>query len=83
MGFSTALGFAQAVEEGTVTLDSAVAAHLTSNCFPPVHPDFHPFAVQAIELAREDDWGETLNLPNGRIVTVRSTIAQLHLEAFL
>jgi len=83
MGYATAAGYAEAVNEGAVSLESAVSAHLRSNCFPPVHPDFHPFAVEAIEAMNAGEEGRELFLPNGKVVLACDAIEQLHLEAFL
>lgn len=83
MGFSTALGFAQAAQEGTVTLEAAIRAHLTSNMFPPVHPDFHQFAIDAVRLAESEEFDLVFELPTGKQVTVRDTLDQLHLWAFV
>jgi hypothetical protein len=83
MGSSTVEGYAELAKANRKLFKGTVIAHLTSNMFPPVHPDFHPAAFDAIALANAGDWGVTLELSNGRTVTVSETIEQLHLGAFL
>lgn len=63
--------------------EDALRFHLMARHYPPVHPDFHPAIIRAVELARDGFWDEVLELPNGRSVTVASTIDQLHLDPFL
>lgn len=89
MGSTVAAGFAEAVEDGTWSLETAISAHLTGNYYPPIHRDFHPLAVKAVKLFNEDASiydgvrDPELHLPNGKTVTVTDTIRQLHLEAFI
>jgi len=83
MGFSTAQAYAESAQDGAISLATAVSAHLLTNCYPPVHSDFHPFAVEAIRLAQQEDWDASLELPNGRVVSAEDAISQLHLHVFL
>jgi hypothetical protein len=83
MGFATVSGFAQAVAEGDLRLSSAISMHLTSNCFPPIHPDFHPGAVKAVEYANAGDWAEEIEFPNGRTFSAAYVIEHLHLGVFV
>jgi hypothetical protein len=63
--------------------EQALYWHLTGNHYPPIHPDFHPFAKQAIDLANAGDWDTVLTLPNGVDKSVAGIIKGLHLEPFL
>ncbi len=83
MGKVNALGFAEAVTEGSVSLDNALLWHLQSNHYPPVHPIFLETAKKAIKHARAEEWTTVLTLPNKRRLTVQSVVEQLHLDAFI
>ena len=63
--------------------DVALGWHLTSNHYPPIHPDFHPPIREAIELANCGEWDATVDLPNGITKTVRSVVQEVHLEPFI
>lgn len=82
MGNLQALSLAELVSEGT-SLDSALAIHLRSNHYPPVHLAFVSVAKEAIALAEEDDWDAELTYPNGLVRTVAYTVEELHLGAFI
>lgn len=63
MGRLGALGFAEQVGEGNVSLVTALSWHLTSNHYPP-HPAFMvPLAVAAVEAGQDEDWDRELELP--------------------
>lgn len=83
MGNMQALGYAEGVKEGWVTLETALEAHLGSNHFPPVHPVFVATAVEAIDRANMEDWDHEILMPNGIKKTVGSIVEELHLDAFL
>lgn len=83
MGNLQAREFAGLVSEKEMSLEQAVAWHLRSNHYPPVHEAFVPVAVEAINLASEGSWYTELEYPNGLTRTVLHTIEGLHLEAYL
>lgn len=65
MGRLGALGMAEEVGEGNVSLQAAVSWHLTSNHYPP-HPAFMvPVAVAAVEAGQEEAWDREIELPDG------------------
>ena len=71
-------------------LDAGLHWHLTSNHFPPVHPDFIPVAKQAVlnaafAIMDEDDdlWERQITMPNGITKTVGEIVDGLHLDAFI
>lgn len=78
MGALAAIEIAEALP-----LRQALTWHLGSNHFPPVHPVFVDTAIEALDLANDDDWDEMLELPNGISLSVGAVIEQLHLDAFL
>lgn len=83
MGSLQASEFAGLVEEGSVQLEQALTWHLRGNHYPPIHLDFLPSAVKAIELANDGDFTTEIQLPNGKILTVKKIIRGLHLDSFV
>lgn len=83
MGTTGAMGMAEGVAEGTVSLDSALYWHLTSNHFPPIDASFIPAAKQAIEWANDELWDARIEMPNGRTLSVSKIVEGMHLEPFL
>lgn len=81
MGSTYAAGFAEAVQEGWISLDQAVHVHLTANHYPPVPPSFVSVAVKAVELANQGDWDAIL--VDGAPGTVSDAIEVWHLWAFV
>lgn len=65
MGSLNALGFAEQVEEGNISLTAAVSWHLSSNHYPPVPSFMVPVAVAAIEAGQDEDWDRDVDLPLG------------------
>jgi hypothetical protein len=63
--------------------DRALDDHLRYNHYPPIHPDFKPVAVEAIDKANEGDWEHEITMPNGITKTVGEIVEGMHLEAFL
>jgi hypothetical protein len=82
MGNQTAIALAEEVDS-LVTLEQAIAIHLQSNHYPPVHPIFIPTCVEAINLASCDDWDVEIEMPNGVTKTVAGIVEGLHLSAFI
>lgn len=78
------MGNLQAREIASLTdLTTAVTWHLRSNHYPPIHTDFVPVALEAIELANEGEYDAELTYPNGLVRTVAHTIEGLHLDAYI
>jgi hypothetical protein len=90
MGTTGAQGFAELVEEGSVSLESAISWHMQSNHYPP-HPRFMiPVAIRAIELANDGLWDEAVDLPeqvqwaeDWRLPTAAEIVESFHLDAFI
>jgi hypothetical protein len=90
MGSTGAQGFAELVDDGTVSLQSAIGWHMQSNHYPP-HPVFmNEVALSAIELGNANLWEHEVELPDGvewrdgsRLPTAAEVIESFHLEAFL
>lgn len=89
MGHMHATEFASAVEDGTVSLDQALAWHLRSNHFPPVPLTMVPVCAAAIEAVNDDDLGREIDLPDGVTfrgasrTTAHAIVESHHLHAFL
>ncbi len=88
MGRMGAEGFASAVEDGSIGLESALRWHLGSNHYPPVL-FMLDVALEAIEVANNDEWDFELAMPDGvsykgrDFITASEAIRELHLEEFL
>lgn len=83
MGTTVAEGWANAVIDGHISMETAVTQHLTYNHYPPVHPGFVPAALQAIALVKDGDTETTIELPNERVLTAGAIVEGLRLEAFV
>lgn len=66
-----------------VTLDQALAFHLSSRMFPAVHEVFYPEIRQAIDLVAEGDPLEPVVLPNHVILAAADVVSQLRLDDFV
>ena len=62
---------------------AALAWHLQSNHYPPVHLSFIETAEEAIRLANAGEWNTPIKMPNGLTKTVEDIIEGLHLGDFL
>lgn len=83
MGHMQAAAYAEAVAEGAVNIEMALAAHLSSNHFPPVSARFVPVAKGAIEMVSLGYPEFEIELPNTYVMTAEDIVEQLHLAAFL
>lgn len=89
MGHASALGFAEQVEDGNVTLRAALSWHLTSNHYPPLPSVLVDVAVAALEAADDLDWNRSIDMPEGLTfrdrdeATAGEVVESLHLDAFL
>lgn len=83
MGSMHAAEFAEAVADAQLGIDVALHWHLTANHFPPISPTFIPAAKEAIERANGCDWTSTIEMPNGRSLTVAQIIEGMHLDSFV
>lgn len=82
MGAMQATQYANFVHDGYVEIERALAAHLSSNHYPPVSPVFISVAKQAIEKVDQGLPDEVLVMPNGRSKTAADIVAGLHLQPF-
>ena len=89
MGNPQAAAYAELVEDGTTGLSTALTAHLQSNHYPPVPTTMVPACIEAIDLANQDDYDATVDLPEG-ITYKNATAAPVwaiveahHLQAFI
>lgn len=91
MGRVRAMEFASLVEDGSISIDSALEYHLRHNHYPPIPSVFIPIAKKALEIAREalehhdyERFDETLVSPTtGKKATIRHIIEVMHLEDFI
>lgn len=90
MGHSTAQGFADAVNDGYLSLNSALHHHLTANHFPPVPVAFVPVCNAAIDAANEDESDRLITLPEGiewkdgrEAVEAWRLVESFHLDSFV
>jgi len=64
MGYATAAGYAEAVTEGSISLEAAIGAHMSTNLYPPPPAYMTAVAVAAVEgYDPEDD--HMVSLPEG------------------
>lgn len=63
--------------------DQALLWHLQRSHYPPVHPVFLDCVKEALENADCGNWDTVVGLPNGRELTTRDIVDQLHLHEFL
>lgn len=83
MGHGYAEGLSEQVQEGSVSLDLAVRAHLQGNMFPPLSEAYVQPAVDAIDAVNVGDWQDDIDLPNGETWSAQKLVATLRLEAFI
>jgi|TARA_Y100000310_G_C20675103_1_gene812583 hypothetical protein len=53
--------------------------HLQSNHFPPIDTDFVETAQKALQYAREEDYEQQIEMPNGKTLEVREILDGMHL----
>ena len=75
--------FIDACNEQGHALATQIRWHLGNNHYPPINPVFDEIAIDAINLAKADEWAEIIELPNGKKLTVAAIVNELHLDAFL
>lgn len=78
MGASSVIDMIEQVETSV-----ALAWHLSSNMYPPIHHSFIPVAEEAIAHANYGDLDHTILLPNGIELSVETIVEELHLEFFV
>lgn len=90
MGYMQAAGFAEAVDDGMISLDMALSIHLSSNHYPPIPQAWIPACKSAIqvgiEAALEEDWDlldAEITVPGLPTRTARWLIEGAHLDAFI
>lgn len=66
-----------------IQLETKLLYHLQYNHYPPVHADFIPACVSAIDSANVGAWDEVIELPNGKHLTAGEIVEGLHLDCFV
>ena len=56
MGYASAVGMADSVSEGMISLKVALQWHLTTNFYPPLPVGYVPPLVEAIEAVNDYDY---------------------------
>jgi len=62
--------------------DADLRHHLLYNHFPPLGIEFLPAARQAIAMAREEEWEEEIDTPQGEM-SVEDVVEMCNLHDFL
>ncbi|KKN83814.1 hypothetical protein LCGC14_0294670 [marine sediment metagenome] len=89
MGNTQAVGMAEAVADGSVSLDRALSYHLQTNHYPPLPNEVLPIAKHIIETQGEWGWDDAITLPEGMLykggswAPVWACVQEWHLDAFL
>ena len=89
MGYATAAGFAEAVEDGSVTLRAALDAHRVSNLYPAPPSYMLDVMVAAVEAVQQEESDILLALPEGVLwrdethVPAYAVIESFRLDAFV
>jgi len=90
MGGRAAEGFADAIDDGVISLDAALHWHLASNHFPPVPLAFIPTCRAAIEACNEGNDQDEIDLPEGiewkdhrTAVLAITLVEEFHLYSFI
>ena len=89
MGRTQAMGMAECVGDGMISLEQAVEYQLRVNHFPPVPYSMIPVCIKAIENANEGNWDGMVDLPEGTSyrgsnqAPTSAIIQGHHLEFFL
>ncbi len=65
MGNLNAMGFAEAVNEGSIDLRSSLSWHLSANHYPPVPTTMIDPCLAAIAAIDEDEPARLIDLPDG------------------
>jgi hypothetical protein len=73
----------EAVDDGLASMRQALAWHLGSNHYPPIHHSFVESALNAISAVDAEDYDEVILLPNGIELTASTIVEELHLDSFL
>lgn len=82
MGNFGAIGMADAVRAGQVTLAGALEWHLGANHYPPVRSEWLQPCVRAVQLAGSGAWKVEIPTPNGPMA-VEKIVDGLHLYPFI
>lgn len=89
MGTMRAMGMAEAVADGDISLDQALGYHLQVNHYPPIPGEMVEVCKKAIELANQGDWDAEVFLPDGityrdqLTAPVAAIVEAHHLHTFL
>jgi hypothetical protein len=72
----------------SLSLETQLSIHLSSNCYPPIPQFMVSVAVEAIAKYNADEGDSVINLPagvqfrNGQTITAFDAIQSLHLESW-
>lgn len=89
MGYATALGWHEAVLDGSVSFRAAIEYHLRYNHYPPLPASLVDAAVRVVAKAGRGEWDAKVRLPPGvsyrgsRLAPVRACVEAWHLDAFI
>lgn len=89
MGRMNALGMAEQVSEGNISLDGAIEYHLTANHYPPVPRSMVQPCLDAIAAFEEEEYDREITLPEGvsyrdsKTAPASAIVEQHHLDSFL
>ena len=78
MGYAWSAGFLE-----TTDFDTALLAHCTGGCYPPIHSDFIPFIKEAIINVADENYDEQITLPNGIILSSDEIVHKSHTGVFV
>lgn len=68
MGYATAVAFSDAVEDQQVSLERALAFHLTANFYPSLTTAYVQPLIEALEAVADDDGALMISLPDGLMI---------------
>jgi hypothetical protein len=75
--------YLQGIMDTGLNIRAKLEWHLTGNCYPPIHHDFHETAFNAIKLVAEGKSEQLMKLPNGISLKAWQIVDQLYLEFFV
>lgn len=89
MGHATAMAMASEVAQNHIPLEAAVQYHLRVNHYPPPPSIMVEPCIEAINHAKNGEYGYEVELPEGVLwrglsaVPVRALVESFHLESFI
>lgn len=88
MGSMNAIGMADAVGDGQISLHAALSYHLTCNHFPGLPSAWVPFAIEAMSAYIDEDFDRMITLPAAapfakQTKSVSEIVDHMHLYPFV